>query len=129
MRTKVYVLNHSYGLIPDVRLHFSRHEFIQDFKSVLGEADAWFTDISGDAEDRWPVVKGDPWDNYTDPPEFLTDLDDHEIRWYSLDTTNVTRSHVHSATEEYDPEVHGYVCPEGVAACPCGVYKDEENDR
>lgn len=131
MNVSVYVLTTSEGLIPDVDVLEREDDFVKQVRGWLsgyGSKELYIED----EDHRTPAVDAegrlmpDLMEKASDVPSFAWDQSKYELRWYKTDIEVPParlRSVVHQAVEEYDADEHGYTCPGGLAACPCGAVE------
>lgn len=58
---------------------------------------------------------------------FAWNESDYEVRMWKETVHIDARSIVHDAFMDYDPDIDDYVCPDGIAGCPCGAVDRTES--
>lgn len=125
---QIFVLTTSEGLIPEVDVIATEKDFVKavrgwlEGKELYIENDEDRTDAVDDEDRVVPALI----ESYVDVPTFAWDQHKYEMRWYRsrIEIDPVTlQNFVHNVVEDYDPDEHGYICPNESSGCPCGVVK------
>lgn len=120
MKTDVYILATVEGGITSLILATTdEDEANEAFDECLLEPPAGYTNrADGVKEEGSPTCHRFAWNE-----------GEYEIRMWKEAVHIDARSIAHDAFMEYDPDEHDYVCPNGIAACPCGAVDRTESEN
>lgn len=121
MNTDVYIVATVEGGITTLILATTdEQEADETFEECMQEPAAGYVQNIGDV-----VEEHDP----AGLTRFAWNESDYEVRMWTEGIFIDARSIVHDAFMEYDPDLDDYVCPDGIAGCPCAATdRTEGND-